>query len=335
MSIQFNMTNVQQIGQEGFVWGISNSDDSGANRKSIEKQSPSSPPFPLLETDEKQSFLLLETDEKQPPLSQPIHLLKTDEKVAKGRKRTKRNDKNHAEESSDHEMHIWTERERRKKMRDMFGKLHALLPQLPPKADKSTIVDEAISTIKTLEQNLHKLQMKKLEKKLHYNTSSSNTTLAYDPSLSSSSPTNLLTPISNNNQLTLPVADSSYSREGFLADKLSFSSKNLPYPCSDPIAAFDIWTSPNVVLNIFGNGAIFNLCCPKDKTGVFTYVCYLFDKYGIDVLYANVLSNVFKSTYMIQAQANPSCENQLMGEGLRIGEVFKQVAQELILYILS
>lgn len=34
---------------------------------------------------------------------------------------------------SDHEIHIWTERERRKKMRNMFSSLHALLPQLPPK----------------------------------------------------------------------------------------------------------------------------------------------------------------------------------------------------------
>ena len=34
---------------------------------------------------------------------------------------------------SDHEIHIWTERERRKKMRNMFANLHALLPQLPSK----------------------------------------------------------------------------------------------------------------------------------------------------------------------------------------------------------
>lgn len=34
---------------------------------------------------------------------------------------------------SDHDIHIWTERERRKKMRNMFANLHALLPQLPPK----------------------------------------------------------------------------------------------------------------------------------------------------------------------------------------------------------
>lgn len=34
---------------------------------------------------------------------------------------------------SEHEMHILTERERRKKMRNMFSNLHALLPHLPPK----------------------------------------------------------------------------------------------------------------------------------------------------------------------------------------------------------
>lgn len=34
---------------------------------------------------------------------------------------------------SDHEIHIWTERERRKKMRNMFANLHALLPHVPPK----------------------------------------------------------------------------------------------------------------------------------------------------------------------------------------------------------
>jgi hypothetical protein len=34
----------------------------------------------------------------------------------------------------DHALHIWTERERRKKMKNMFSTLHALLPQLPEKA---------------------------------------------------------------------------------------------------------------------------------------------------------------------------------------------------------
>lgn len=39
----------------------------------------------------------------------------------------------------DHELHIWTERERRKKMRSMFSNLQALLPQLPPKVPTFSI----------------------------------------------------------------------------------------------------------------------------------------------------------------------------------------------------
>ncbi|KAJ7516366.1 hypothetical protein O6H91_22G055500 [Diphasiastrum complanatum] len=52
------------------------------------------------------------------------------------------------------ESHIWTERERRKKMNSMFSSLQSLLPNLPPKADKSTVIDEAISYIQSLETTL-------------------------------------------------------------------------------------------------------------------------------------------------------------------------------------
>ncbi|KZV45988.1 hypothetical protein F511_10678 [Dorcoceras hygrometricum] len=65
----------------------------------------------------------------------------------------------------DHELHIWTERERRKKMRNMFGNLHALLPHLPPKADKSTIVDEAVNYIKKMQETLETLERQKVEQK--------------------------------------------------------------------------------------------------------------------------------------------------------------------------
>lgn len=153
--------------------------------------------------------------------------------------------------------------------------------------------------------------MQKLEK-LQYSSASTSTTptttYAYDPS-SSSSPTTLPTPISNHPK-TLTVgasATDSYSRAAFLADQISSSNVtavNLPYPCNDPIVAFDTWSSRNVVLNICGNEAFFNMCFPKDKSGVFTSVCYLFEKYNIEVLFANVSSNVFRSTYMIQAQVS-------------------------------
>lgn len=41
-------------------------------------------------------------------------------------------------QESDHEMHTWIERERRKKMSDLFAGLHALLPQLPSKVNSSS-----------------------------------------------------------------------------------------------------------------------------------------------------------------------------------------------------
>ncbi|CAA7048322.1 unnamed protein product [Microthlaspi erraticum] len=182
--------------------------------------------------------------------------------------------------------------------------------------------------------------MKKLEK-LQY-SSASNTTPAttpfrFDPSSSSSPPTTLLTPISNNSQflpLGTAAAADSYPREAFLVDQISSTTANLPYPCNAPTTAFDTWSSHNVVLNICGSEAFFTLCCPKDKTGVFTNVCYLFEKYNIEVVFANVSSNVFRSTYMIQTQVNPY-DNQLLGDGFGVGEIFKQAAQEIVSYFSS
>lgn len=51
-----------------------------------------------------------------------------------GKKKMK-NKENYGSEgkSEQDKVHIFTERERRKKMRTMFSNLHALLPQLPPK----------------------------------------------------------------------------------------------------------------------------------------------------------------------------------------------------------
>lgn len=52
--------------------------------------------------------------------------------AAKGKKRSVAV----AAESEDHELHIWTERERRKKMRNMFSNLHSLLSHIPPKVNQ-------------------------------------------------------------------------------------------------------------------------------------------------------------------------------------------------------
>ncbi|XP_057787385.1 transcription factor bHLH95-like [Salvia miltiorrhiza] len=59
------------------------------------------------------------------------------------------------------ELHILTERERRKKMRDMFSNLHALLPHIPPKAEKWRIVDEAVKYISKLQQSVDQVERRR------------------------------------------------------------------------------------------------------------------------------------------------------------------------------
>ncbi|KAM0909813.1 hypothetical protein ACQ4PT_014543 [Festuca glaucescens] len=64
------------------------------------------------------------------------------------------------------ELHITTERERRKRMSEMFTKLCGLLPTLPDKVDKSSIVMETIHYIKSLEGTLMELEKRKQEMQL-------------------------------------------------------------------------------------------------------------------------------------------------------------------------
>ncbi|KAJ9166257.1 hypothetical protein P3X46_021035 [Hevea brasiliensis] len=133
---------------------------------------------------------------------------------------------------SEHEVHILTERERRKKMRNMFTSLHALLPQLPAKADKSTIVDEAIKYINTLQETLQTLE--KLQ---------GATLVDSEPSVITSN------------------TEAIESREAFMAiqgpSKSSTMATNMPhsFPVSLFPSCFQTWFSPNVVMNMCGDDA--------------------------------------------------------------------------------
>ncbi|KAJ8766609.1 hypothetical protein K2173_001129 [Erythroxylum novogranatense] len=216
---------------------------------------------------------------------------------------------------SDHEMHIWTERERRKKMRNMFSSLHALLPQLPPKADKSTIVDEAVNYIKTLQQTLQRLQKQKLER-----LQGATATFGYSPSLTTSQ-------------------NQSDSREAFLADL--GSTNNMPITATKPAnlnassilrypVMFQTWTSTNVVLNICGDEAQISICSPK-KPGLFSTICYLLEKHNIQVMSAHVSSDCTRSMYMIQARANGAYDR--FTETIPAEETYKQAAAEIMCWV--
>ncbi|CAI9304114.1 unnamed protein product [Lactuca saligna] len=219
---------------------------------------------------------------------------------------------------TEHELHIWTERERRKKMRNMFHQLHALLPQLSPKADKSTIVDEAVNHIKTLQQTLQKLQRKKRER---FHGLSTNTTI--------------------NASIIQPQGLILNTRESFLADQVSPnnhfgmvspapSSTSFSFPIRSP-TVFQTWTSSNVTLNVCGLDAHFSICSPR-KRGLVTTICFVLEKHKLDIVSAHISSDQKKIFFMIHAHANT--HNQFV-ESFPYDEVYKQAAAEIMLWVTS
>ncbi|KAH0451971.1 hypothetical protein IEQ34_019270 [Dendrobium chrysotoxum] len=215
-------------------------------------------------------------------------------------------------EESNHELHICTERERRKKMRNMFTNLHALLPDLPSKADKSTIVDEAVSYIKALEQTLQNLQKQKLHQ------------LMVDPSPTSTA--------------TLE------SKVAFIADDQGKNSSrwNRKAPMfSSPTAVvlprlpvcFQTWISPNVVLNVAGEEAFISICCVK-KAGFLSAMLFLLDKYKVEVVSAHFSSdNCSRSMCMVHARVTGVSDH--FAETLMIEETYKSVVAEMIGWLYS
>ncbi|GJU41411.1 transcription factor bHLH95-like protein [Tanacetum coccineum] len=220
---------------------------------------------------------------------------------------------------NDHDLHILTERERRKKMRNMFHQLHGLVPHLPHKkhphsgiaSDKSTIVDEAVSYIQTLQETLQKLETKKLEK-------------LYGPHSAANSTT--VSPI----QSPKPASD---TRESFLADHGSStvspsSSNSFSFPISSP-TVFQTWASPNVTLNVCGMDAYFNICS-FPKRGLYTAICFVLEKYKVEIVSAEICSDQCKSSFMIHAHVN--ARDQTVKD-LSFDAIYKQAAMEIMHWI--
>ncbi|KAL6218851.1 hypothetical protein ACLB2K_012058 [Fragaria x ananassa] len=241
-----------------------------------------------------------------------------------------------SDSEDDHELHIYTERERRKKMRNMFANLHALLPQLPSKADKSTIVDEAVTYIKRLEITLQSLQQQKRERMrnstmVNYNHTPilmNSQNVVYDsregilPShVSSSNLVDASTTTTTANGLNI-IPDFNPLNNSFSTNSLS------PEPL-----VFKTWTSPNVVLNMCRNEAQISVCTPK-KPGIFSQICYILDKYKLVMVTAHINSDSHRSMYMIQAQPSSASDNQLL-DMFPAEEIFKQAVTEINLCVVS
>ncbi|XP_030509009.2 transcription factor bHLH95 [Cannabis sativa] len=223
---------------------------------------------------------------------------------------------------SDHEIHIWTERERRKKMRNMFANLHALLPQLPSKADKSTIVDEAVNYIRNLQQTLDKLEKQKLEK-----VQATHNTFHDQPPSSSSSIMNILNNNNNNNNNNNPQLPK------LVYLPANNNNNNNPSSNNNNVV-FHTWISPNVVLNLCGEEAHINVCSPK-KAGLFTSICHVLDKYKISIISAQISSHSIRNMFMIHARVSGVGSDEFFEAFNSVEELYKQAVSEIALWVPS
>lgn len=158
-------------------------------------------------------------------------------------------------------------------------------------ADKSSIVDEAVSYIKTLQQTLRKLQKQKLERLQGVASFGFEASAAITPQ-------NKLAIVAHDRQ-----QESSSNLLGANSTDATNNSSNLLSVSPTYPVIFQTWTSSNVVLNICGDEAHISICSPK-KPGMFSTICYLLEKHKIEVISAQVSSDLTRRMYMIQAHVS-------------------------------
>ncbi|KAF5745618.1 transcription factor bHLH95-like [Tripterygium wilfordii] len=209
--------------------------------------------------------------------------------------------------------HMLMERQRRRKMKDMFSELHVLLygPH-PAKADKSTIIDEAVSKIKSLEEEIKIKEKQKEESLKQKNQTASNTNISREAFLANQVASTPITSI-DVGAVTGTGSSSSYS--------------------NGPIM-FQTWNFMNVVLSICGNEAQYFVCSSKKQLGLMSSIIFVFEKYGVDVISANLSTHGNKRTYTFQARLTGISHK--VGNSLPVVvELFKQAARELSFLVCS
>ncbi|KAE9590502.1 hypothetical protein Lal_00023396 [Lupinus albus] len=210
-------------------------------------------------------------------------------------------------DESNSEIHLRIERERRKKMRNMFSTLHAMIPELPSKVDQITIVNEAMNYIKSLEKTVEMLEKQKQER----------LQTIYPFRCESSMINSRETFIENHESCNNLVCAMSSNSTSTLIPQ---------YP-----VAFQTWCSPNVVLNICGNKAQFCIYT-NNNLDLLTTIASVLDKHNIEVIAANIWCNDNGKGCMILAQTNIVSSHQFP-EATLVEKIYKQATEEIKLLI--
>ncbi|KAK3144757.1 hypothetical protein QOZ80_4AG0317440 [Eleusine coracana subsp. coracana] len=212
--------------------------------------------------------------------------------------------------------HAWTERKRRKKMNDMYNTLHSLLPRLPDKADKATIVGEAADYIKTLESTIERLEKLKVERMRAQQLGAGSSVAPAPPLLRHGAPA------SDSRELTLADMVNNWSAQQLAA--LDARGSVVP--------SIQTWSAPNITVSVIGNTAIIGMCAARHACVLTKALCVL-EKYRIDVVTMNISSELNRTMFVILARINPAATR--FPENLMIPEDRYKLAVSEILQLIT
>ncbi|KQJ99814.1 hypothetical protein BRADI_3g45365v3 [Brachypodium distachyon] len=205
--------------------------------------------------------------------------------------------------------HITTERERRKRMSEMFSTLHGLLPSLPDKMDKSSIVMEAIHHIKTLEGTVKELEKRKqdLARGMPAGIGSSVS------GISSSSPA-----------VVLPVP---------AAVVVQPPAAGAGAGAVPPQLGLQTWSGQNVALSLSGDDAYINVCAPRYGPRMLKLVVSVLDKHGLEVITSGIASESSRVMFNFHTRVNAA--NSVFGDRLSSEDLCKLAVSEIMIWLSS
>ncbi|PWA20150.1 transcription factor bHLH95 [Artemisia annua] len=168
-------------------------------------------------------------------------------------------------------IHVKAVRKHRKLLTGLFKNLRVLLPQLPTKISTETLVEEAVSSIKSLEETRDSLEKQKLER------------LSTDTRMEPPAPSQTR---------VIENADSMMNKDAILGPTSHFS-KN--------------WCSSNISLSVFGANALVNICTVRNAN-FYSSISYILKKHNVDVLATSIHLDKAKTMYMMTLRVNAPTE---------------------------
>lgn len=174
-------------------------------------------------------------------------------------------------------------------------------------ADKSSIVDEAVKYIRTLEHTLHTLEKQRVDKLRSCSTSTS--TIEHDQGLSISTKSHRdhweALDHRSRESITL-AADTNYQGRHELRENTAAALLTVLPALSDhhiQATTFQTWISPNVVVNMCGEDAQISICSPRIP-GLLATIFYILEEHKLEVISAHICSDLCRSMYMIHAHVS-------------------------------